>query len=129
MKKFKTLSLAFVGASLLSVAGPLRPAFAESYVTLDSTTVNISSSMITGATQLLAATNNPAYVALYAPATASVTGEKVCIGPTSSVSTNTTSGSFRFPVNTVFELRDYKGPLWAIAEGTTPVKVSVLRKR
>lgn len=129
MTKSKKLRIGFVGGLLLLAAGSLRPVFAENYRVMDSTTVSVSSSMVTGATKVLSATNNPAFVVLYVPATAGVTGEQVAIGSDTSVSTNTTSGYFRIPVNTLFTLHEWQGPLYAIAVGTSPLNVSVLRKR
>lgn len=131
MKKFAILSAAVVGALLLLAAGPLRPAFAaDSYGTLDSTVVTVSTSMQTGATKILSATNNAeAFVVLFASGTAGATSEEFVIGSVVGLSTNPASGSFRIPVNQVFTLYDYKGPLWAISTGSTPLNVSVLRKR
>jgi hypothetical protein len=85
--------------------------------------------MITGATRILAPANSSAFVCLYATATGGITGETVVIGSSVSVSTSATAGSFRFPVNTFFDLGEYKGPLYAIAVGTTPINVSVMRKK
>jgi len=128
MDKRKKLLVGFVVGLLLLAAGPLRPAFAENYTVLDSTTIAVSTSMVTGATKLLSSNSYSGFVLIWATST-DTTNDRLVLGSVSGLSTTTAGGFFQFPMNTVLPLNEYEGPLWAICIGSTPPNVSVLRKR
>lgn len=131
---FKNGLKTVVLAVLALCAGAVGPVYAgwldSGFTAVDTcTVVNVSTSMQTGATQLLNAVPNGGYVLLFPKATGGITGEYLALDDSVNVSTAATGGSFQVPTGSLFTFADYSGPLWALAVGTTPVKVSVIRKR
>lgn len=144
MKKFKSLSVVFAGALLLTAAWPLRPAMAECRGTnLATKTMVAVSTTITSPTTLIAAGSLGACQEVKILLHWSGSGTKpnsefLLLSDTTSFSNSASTGTFRIPAGNLpdefFNLGEYAGPLFAVVIGTTGAgtslpNVSLIKKK
>lgn len=135
MKKFKQLSFIVAVALLLNGAGPLRSLFAATTYFDVALQVNVSSQPA-APTLLLAAINAPYADVRIICTQYNLAGENILLSSSASgFNTSVTTGTARVPClpPTVQQLDifldNYSGPLYAVANATYTIPVTVFRKR